>query len=410
MLARYERHLQAERGLSPHTVRAYLADTVALLGHLHLHLSRNADSRTDTRPGRPARSDSAVPAAGRADNAAAHDTLTGDAELADPGSAARPTQDAEPENVGRSNARSDRSWTSSGVHGERGPIGAVRPDPVSSPAEPAAGVGPGGAGAGAPGPGDALAGLDLGSLRSWLAAQHAAGTSRTTLARRAAAARTFTAWATRQGYLATDPGPRLAAPRPHRTLPTVLRADQAEAAMLAAAAGAADGDPVALRDQAVVELLYATGVRVSELCGLDLDDIDYSRRVIRVLGKGSRERAVPFGAPAERAVRRWLDNGRPALVRAGTPAALFLGVRGGRVDPRTVRRIVHEVVGAVPDAVDTGPHGLRHSAATHLLEGGADLRTVQELLGHATLATTQLYTHVTVERLKAIHDRTHPRS
>ncbi|MDQ2586288.1 tyrosine recombinase XerC [Saccharothrix yanglingensis] len=252
--------------------------------------------------------------------------------------------------------------------------------------------------------------VDLPGLRSWLAAQHAAGASRTTLARRAASARAFTAWAARTGAFAADPGLRLVAPRPHRTLPSVLRQDQAGAAMAAAEAGAEQGDPVALRDQAVVELLYATGVRVAELCGLDLDDVDYSQRVIRVLGKGNRERTVPFGVPAERAVRRWVEHGRSALVNDRSHRALLLGARGGRLDPRTARRVVHDVVGAVPEANDTGPHGLRHSAATHLLEGGADLRTVQELLGHATLATTQLYTHVTVERLKAIHDRTHPRS
>src|SRR4051812_35171760 len=214
--------------------------------------------------------------------------------------------------------------------------------------------------------------IDLAALRSWLAAQLAAGASRTTMARRAAAARTFTAWATRAGLLAEDPGPRLSAPRPHRTLPAVLRQDQAEAAMSVADFAAENGDPVALRDQAVVELLYATGVRVAELCGLDLDDVDYSQRVIRVLGKGSRERTVPFGVPAERAVRRWVEQGRSALVSTGTPTALFLGVKGRRLDARTARRVVRDVVGAVPGTAPSGPHGLRHSAATHLLEGGAD--------------------------------------
>jgi integrase/recombinase XerC len=265
---------------------------------------------------------------------------------------------------------------------------------------------------------DILGGLDLAALRAWLGELRNGGASRSTLARRAAAARTFTGWAGRQGLLAVDPGPRLAAPRARRVLPAVLRADQAADALAAAERGAAEGDPVALRDQAVLELLYATGVRVSELCGLDVDDVDYSRRVIRVLGKGQRERTVPFGIPAERAMWRWQFQGRPRLLAAATGArpaaqsagAFFLGVRGGRLDPRTVRRAVHDAVGAVPGAADMGPHGLRHSAATHLLEGGADLRSVQELLGHATLATTQLYTHVTVERLRAIHDRTHPRS
>lgn len=255
-----------------------------------------------------------------------------------------------------------------------------------------------------------LAGLDLAVLRSWLAVLRSEGASRSTLARRSAAARTFTAWAARTGVLRTDPGQRLVAPKQHRNLPAVLRPEQAAEALAAAERGAEQADPVALRDQAVVELLYATGVRVSELCGLDVDDVDYSRRVIRVLGKGRRERTVPFGVPAERALRRWQQRGRPRLFSAASGPAFFLGIRGGRLDPRTARRTVHDAVGTVAGAADVGPHGLRHSAATHLLEGGADLRSVQELLGHATLATTQLYTHVTVERLKAIHDQTHPRS
>jgi integrase/recombinase XerC len=257
---------------------------------------------------------------------------------------------------------------------------------------------------------DDLSGLDLPLLRGWLGAQHRGGHQRSTMMRRAAAARAFTAWATRAGALDSDPGPRLVAPRPRRTLPAVLRPEQAAAALHAAQRGATEADPIALRDHAVVELLYATGIRVAELCGLDLDDLDQERRLVRVLGKGAKERMVPFGLPAQRAVLRWLDQGRPALVRPHSAAALFLGARGRRVDQRIIRTVVHDVVGAVPDAPDMGPHGLRHSAATHLLEGGADLRAVQELLGHATLATTQLYTHVTVERLKAIHDRSHPRS
>ncbi|HEY6424763.1 MAG TPA: tyrosine-type recombinase/integrase [Pseudonocardiaceae bacterium] len=255
-----------------------------------------------------------------------------------------------------------------------------------------------------------LAALDLALLRGWLGAQHRSGRARSTQARRAAAARAFTAWATRAGLLGSDPGPRLISPRPQRALPAVLRPDQAAAALQAAQRGAAEADPVALRDHAAVELLYATGIRVAELCGLDLGDIDEQRRLVRVLGKGSKERAVPYGLPAERALLRWLALGRPALVQPRSATALFLGARGGRVDQRIIRAVVHDTVGVVADAADIGPHGLRHSAATHLLEGGADLRTVQELLGHATLATTQLYTHVTVERLKAIHDRSHPRS
>lgn len=255
-----------------------------------------------------------------------------------------------------------------------------------------------------------LADLDLAGLRSWLAAGRARGASRTTLARRAAAARTFTAWAARTGRAPTDPGARLASPRAHRRLPAVLRADQAAAALQAAASGAAEGDPVALRDHLLLELLYATGVRVSELCGLDVDDVDDARRTLRVLGKGGKERTVVYGTPAATALDAWRRDGRPALAVATSPPALLLGARGGRLDPRIARAVVHDAAGAVPGAPDIAPHGLRHSAATHLLEGGADLRSVQELLGHASPATTQLYTHVSAERLRAIHDIAHPRA
>jgi integrase/recombinase XerC len=173
---------------------------------------------------------------------------------------------------------------------------------------------------------------------------------------------------------------------------------------------AAQDDPLLLRDLLVVELLYATGVRVAELCGLDLDDVDDGRRALRVLGKGARERTVVFGVPAARALRRWTETGRPALARPGSPPALLLGARGGRLDPRVARTVVHRAVAAAPDVPSIGPHGLRHAAATHMLEGGADLRYVQELLGHVKLSTTQLYTHVTVERLKVVHDQAHPRA
>jgi integrase/recombinase XerC len=190
-------------------------------------------------------------------------------------------------------------------------------------------------------------------------------------------------------------------------VPTV---EQTGAVLDAAGSGAAQEHPVALRDLLVLELLYATGVRVAELCGLDLDDIDPSRRALRVTGKGDRERTVVYGVPASDALRRWLAAGRPALARPGSPPALLLGARGGRLDPRVARRVVHQALAAVPGAPDVGPHGLRHAAATHMLQGGADLRYVQELLGHAKLATTQLYTQVTVERLKVVHEQAHPRA
>ncbi len=301
-------------------------------------------------------------------------------------------------------------------------------------------------------------GLGLTELRSWLAIQHESGAARATLARRGAAARTFTAFAHRRGWLATDPGPRLGTLKARRALPHVIRQDemaavlaslekagrQAEAAAAAgevshpadaanhpADAASHPADPanhpadaashpadagqrtegaVALRDAAVLELFYATGIRVSELCGLDADHLDHGRRTVRVRGKGDKERTVPVGVPALRAVIRWLAAGRPALVTAASGPALFLGVRGGRLDPRTARRVVHERLREGGATRDTGPHGIRHSAATHLLEGGADLRSVQEILGHSSPATTQIYTHVSIERLKSSYRQAHPRA
>ena len=259
-------------------------------------------------------------------------------------------------------------------------------------------------------PGVGLSAVSLPLLRGWLAAQAAAGAARTTLARRTSAAKTFTAWATRRGLLGVDPAARLQVPKARRTLPAVLRQDQALAAMAAADLGAEQGDPLALRDRLIVELLYATGIRVSELCGLDIDDVDTANRLVRVLGKGNKQRTVPYGKPAAASLRAWLSDGRPALAAAESGPALLLGPRGRRLDPRQARTVVHQTMSAVDGAPDIGPHGLRHSAATHLLEGGADLRVVQELLGHTSLATTQLYTHVTVARLRAVHDQAHPRA
>ena len=174
--------------------------------------------------------------------------------------------------------------------------------------------------------------------------------------------------------------------------------------------GAAEGDPLAVRDQLVVELLYSCGIRVAEMCGLDVDDVDRERRLLRVIGKGDRERAVPYGLPAEAALGRWLASGRPALATDSSGPALLLGARGGRLDPRSARRIVNEVTAATPGAPRVSPHALRHSSATHLLEGGADLRHVQELLGHSTPATTQIYTHVSADRLRAAYRGAHPRA
>ncbi len=264
-----------------------------------------------------------------------------------------------------------------------------------------------------PGDSTGIAELDLPTLRSWLAKLRTTGSARNSLARRAAAARSFTAWTVRSGRAPTDPGARLTSPKAGRILPPILGTAQAVTMLT----GPDPGDPaapaagaLALRDQAILEVLYATGIRVSELTGLDLHDVDRGRRVLRVLGKGSKERMVPFGVPADRALAAWVDRGRVMLVAETSGQALFLGVRGGRVDPRAVRTLVHARTSAVAGAPDIGPHGLRHSAATHLLDGGADLRAVQELLGHASLATTQIYTHISSERLAAVYQQAHPRA
>jgi integrase/recombinase XerC len=258
--------------------------------------------------------------------------------------------------------------------------------------------------------GSALSDLDLPALRSWLARQRTLGKARTTVARRATAARVFTGWAATTGRLATDPGELLGTPKHIRALPPALSGDEVGRLLDVAADHAGAAGAQGLRDVAMLELLYATGVRVAELTGLDVDDVDTERRLVRVLGKGRKERSVPYGVPAGRALQAWLLEGRPRLAVAGSGAALFLGARGRRVDQREVRRVVHTRLIDVPGAPDIGPHGLRHTAATHLLEGGADLRAVQEILGHASLATTQLYTHVTTERLRSAYRQAHPRA
>ncbi|WP_416418722.1 tyrosine recombinase XerC [Paenarthrobacter aromaticivorans] len=252
--------------------------------------------------------------------------------------------------------------------------------------------------------------LELGSLRRWLGAQSDAGMARSTLARRAATARAFTKWALREELIATDPAIRLQAPKRVKSLPGVLQQQQVLRVVDSLDAAAADGGPLAIRDRAMVELLYATGVRVGELAGLDIDDMDPERRTLRVIGKGNKERTVPFGVPAALAIDDWLRRGRPALVTATSGPALFLGVRGNRVDPRQVRAVVAVLLQALGDTAATGPHALRHSAATHLLDGGADLRAVQEILGHSSLATTQIYTHVSVDRLRKSYQQAHPRA
>ncbi len=258
---------------------------------------------------------------------------------------------------------------------------------------------------------DDLSNVTIAHIRSWLATQQVKGGARTTLSRRAVSIRLFTKWATKKGFLAKDIGLTLATPKGHRTLPEVLSISDATVAMDSLATRVAEEESAtSIRDCAILEVLYASGARVSELCGLDLDDIDYQRNTILVLGKGNKERTIPLGNPAMKALNNWIKNARSEMANGTSGEAVFLGVRGKRIDQRTVRTVVYEALEALEGAQRLGPHALRHSAATHLLEGGADLRTVQEILGHASLATTQIYTHVSTERLQKAFKQAHPRA
>ena len=258
---------------------------------------------------------------------------------------------------------------------------------------------------------DDLSNVTIAHIRSWLATQQVKGGARTTLSRRAVSIRLFTKWATKKGFLAKDIGLSLATPKGHRTLPEVLSVADATVAMDSLATRVAEEESAtSIRDCAILEVLYASGARVSELCGLDLDDIDYQRNTILVLGKGNKERTIPLGNPAMKALNNWIKSARSEMANGGSGEAVFLGVRGKRIDQRTVRTVVYEALEALEGAQRLGPHALRHSAATHLLEGGADLRTVQEILGHASLATTQIYTHVSTERLQKAFKQAHPRA
>jgi integrase/recombinase XerC len=258
---------------------------------------------------------------------------------------------------------------------------------------------------------DDLSNVTIAHIRSWLATQQVKGGARTTLSRRAVSIRLFTKWATKKGFLAKDIGLTLATPKGHRTLPEVLSVADATVAMDSIATRVAEEESAtSIRDCAILEVLYASGARVSELCGLDLDDIDYQRNTILVLGKGNKERTIPLGNPAMKALNNWIKSARSEMANGASGEAVFLGVRGKRIDQRTVRTVVYEALEALEGAQRLGPHALRHSAATHLLEGGADLRTVQEILGHASLATTQIYTHVSTERLQKAFKQAHPRA
>ncbi|NEG95799.1 tyrosine recombinase [Bifidobacterium sp. SMB2] len=270
-------------------------------------------------------------------------------------------------------------------------------------------------------------------LRLWMGAS-SRDHARSSMARKVVSVRAFFAYAYEHGVTGSDPAAGLKTPKIPSTLPTVLSEAQAERMMDRADADAveiADGSErptpaggarrqddggrsqaIGMRDAAIVELLYATGIRVSELVGIDMDDVDFSARTVRVLGKGGKQRVVPFGAPAARALALWMERGRSVVLRSATNGdgrAVFLGSRGGRLDPRQARRVVHRAAAAA-GVPDVGPHSLRHSAATHMLDGGADLREVQEMLGHSSLQTTQRYTHVSIEQLTKRYEQAFPRA
>ena len=247
------------------------------------------------------------------------------------------------------------------------------------------------------------------AIRSWLAQTLAQGGARSTIARHTAAIRNFTAWALREGILPRDPAALLSSPRADQLLPSPLDESDARTLLNAAREEAAAGGASQIRNWAILELTYACGLRVSEVCALDVSSLNREALTVRVVGKGNKERVVPYGPPAADALDQWLVRGRPQLAGERSGHALFLGDKGGRIDPRIVRSMVHKMA-AHAGVHDIAPHGLRHSTATHLLQGGADLRAVQEMLGHSSLSTTQRYTHVDTARLSAIYQRAHPRA
>jgi integrase/recombinase XerC len=253
--------------------------------------------------------------------------------------------------------------------------------------------------------------LTLNHVRSWLANLQSRGAARSSITRRVVSIRAFTYWGARNGWLVTDIGRDLIAPKPERHLPDVLDVESAAFTLQALQVRADEEEgPLTLRDLAIVETLYGSGIRVSELTGLNVEDIDRERNTLRVIGKGNKERVVPIGLPAVQAIENWITQGRSKLLNERSERALFLGSRGKRIDQRVVREIVYDATQALGGNRRLGPHALRHSAATHLLEGGADLRTVQEILGHSSLSTTQIYTHVSEERIKKAYDQAHPRA
>ncbi|MGO2659509.1 tyrosine-type recombinase/integrase [Mycetocola reblochoni] len=256
--------------------------------------------------------------------------------------------------------------------------------------------------------------IDLELLRDWLWSDAQQGHAPATLARHRAAVRGFGEWLRDTGRTAANPAARLRAPSPGRSLPHLVRSERIADAAAALRDASAQGDHRAGRDLCVLELLYATGMRVSELVSLDVDGVNLDELTVRVTGKGDKERVIPFGVPARTATIDYVTRDRPALLgnrpSRATTAALVLGVRGERVNARTVYRIVNGLFPEAGGPAGAGPHTLRHSTATHLLDGGADLRNVQEFLGHSSLGTTQIYTHVSAERLAASYRQAHPRA
>ena len=251
--------------------------------------------------------------------------------------------------------------------------------------------------------------LDLEILRDWLWRASEKGLTKTTLARKSAAVRAFTAWLHKQNKIQSDPGLKLRSPKASRTLPKVVSREAMSGIFDKLEPLAVRDNPSGIQDLLMVELLYGSGIRVSELVGLNLEDIDYGRKILKVTGKGNKQRMVPYSDPASDALAKWISEGRAQFENEVSKNALLITSRGKRVGVRQVYALVASLLGdtAVGQA---GPHALRHSAATHLLDGGADLRAVQELLGHSSLATTQIYTHVSVDRLKQGYLKAHPRA
>jgi integrase/recombinase XerC len=251
--------------------------------------------------------------------------------------------------------------------------------------------------------------IDIEGLRSWLFSLSERGLAKSSMARKTAAARSYTAWLLEQGEISHDPGLRLRTPKSDKHLPKVATRAAMDEVFGQLEQLANSGEPTALRDLVIIELLYATGCRVSELAGLNLEDIDSSRRLVKVTGKGNKQRMIPFGLPAQSALEAWLKTGRPKMAAEKTESELLLNSRGARMGTRQIFEVVAKALSGTAIGA-SGPHALRHTAATHLLDGGADLRAVQELLGHASLGTTQIYTHVSVERLKQSYGAAHPRA